>query len=58
MTQVDHALTLVGKFDRYLRIIKNLGCHTLPAHGGGAAVARRHPRPDLWPDGWAEFRAR
>jgi hypothetical protein len=27
MTQVDHDLTLVNKFDRQLRLIKNLGRH-------------------------------
>jgi hypothetical protein len=30
MTQVDHVLTLVNKFDQQLRLIKNLGCHSLP----------------------------
>jgi hypothetical protein len=27
MTQADHVLTLVNKFDRQLRLIKNLGRH-------------------------------
>jgi hypothetical protein len=30
MTQVDHVLTLVNQFDRQLRLIKNLGCHSPP----------------------------
>jgi hypothetical protein len=30
MTQVDHDLTLVHKFDRQLRLIKYLGRHSLP----------------------------
>jgi hypothetical protein len=29
MTQVDHVLTLVSKFDRQLRLIKILGRHTV-----------------------------
>jgi hypothetical protein len=34
MTQVDHALTLVNEFDRQLRLIKNLGRHSLPPLSG------------------------
>jgi hypothetical protein len=30
MAQVDHDLTIVGKFDRQLGLIKNLGRHSLP----------------------------
>jgi hypothetical protein len=34
MAQVDHDLTIVGKFDRQLGLIKNLGRHSLPPLNG------------------------
>jgi hypothetical protein len=34
MTQIDHDLTTVNKFDQHLGLIKNLGRHSLPALNG------------------------
>jgi hypothetical protein len=31
MTEVDHDLTIVNKFDQCLRLIKNLGRHIISA---------------------------
>jgi hypothetical protein len=34
MAQVDHSLTTVNCVDQQLRLIKNLGCHSLPPLNG------------------------